>query len=246
MPTVDAAEPVRVLVALDEPLLREGVARILEETPDLRPADLVGSARALEKAFADEPRIFDVAVVDVAYQRADPTLLARLHERCPEVAVVIFVDHDEGECILRSAVGGSSSWILSDGAIARADECCLLALRHHALGCIPRTADRARVVESVRAVAEGRVAAQEWALARWLKERRAGQGPGAPARITPRELEVIQLVADGRSNKAIARELGVKEQTVKNHLASIYQKLDARDRTQAVLQAVRMGIVSLD
>jgi DNA-binding NarL/FixJ family response regulator len=233
----DAPGPVRVLVALDEPLLREGVARILEETPDLRAADLVGGSRALEDAFATEPHTFDVAVVDVAYQREDPGLLARLHERRPHVAVLIFVDHDEGECILRSAVHRTSSWILSDGAIARADECCLLALRHHALGCIPRTADRSRVVESVRAVAEGRVAAQEWALARWLKERRPGQGPDAPARITPRELEVIQLVADGRSNKAIARELGVKEQTVKNHLGRIMRKLGAENRVEVALMA---------
>ena len=64
--------------------------------------------------------------------------------------------------------------------------------------------------------------------------------------ITKREEEVLQLIADGLSTPEVAEQLFISQKTVKNHLASIYQKLDARDRTQAVLQAVRMGIVHLD
>ena len=64
--------------------------------------------------------------------------------------------------------------------------------------------------------------------------------------VTRREEEVLQLIADGCSTPEVAEKLYISQKTVKNHLASIYQKLDARDRTQAVLQAVRMGIVSLD
>ena len=64
--------------------------------------------------------------------------------------------------------------------------------------------------------------------------------------ITKREEEVLQLIADGCSTPEVAEQLYISQKTVKNHLASIYQKLDARDRTQAVLQAVRMGIVHLD
>ena len=64
--------------------------------------------------------------------------------------------------------------------------------------------------------------------------------------ITRREEEVLQLIADGCSTPEVAEQLFISQKTVKNHLASIYQKLDARDRTQAVLQAVRMGIVHLD
>ena len=63
--------------------------------------------------------------------------------------------------------------------------------------------------------------------------------------ISKREEEVLQLIADGCSTPEVAAQLYISQKTVKNHLASIYQKLDARDRTQAVLQAVRMGIVSL-
>ncbi|MFN7151999.1 MAG: LuxR C-terminal-related transcriptional regulator, partial [Microthrixaceae bacterium] len=64
--------------------------------------------------------------------------------------------------------------------------------------------------------------------------------------VTKREEEVLQLIADGCSTPEVAERLYISQKTVKNHLASIYQKLDARDRTQAVLQAVRMGIVRLD
>jgi two-component system response regulator DegU len=63
--------------------------------------------------------------------------------------------------------------------------------------------------------------------------------------VSKREEEVLQLIADGCSTPEVAAQLYISQKTVKNHLASIYQKLDARDRTQAVLQAVRMGIVSL-
>ena len=64
--------------------------------------------------------------------------------------------------------------------------------------------------------------------------------------VTKREEEVLQLIADGCSTPEVAQKLYISQKTVKNHLASIYQKLDARDRTQAVLQAVRMGIIHLD
>jgi DNA-binding NarL/FixJ family response regulator len=75
---------------------------------------------------------------------------------------------------------------------------------------------------------------------------RREQSSGAEPVISKREEEVLQLVADGLSTTEVAAKLYISVKTVKNHLASIYQKLDTRDRTQAVLQAVRMGIVRLD
>ena len=76
----------------------------------------------------------------------------------------------------------------------------------------------------------------------------AANSTGAKARglVTKREEEVLQLIADGCSTPEVANELFISQKTVKNHLASIYQKLDARDRTQAVLTAVRLGIVALN
>ncbi len=80
-----------------------------------------------------------------------------------------------------------------------------------------------------------------------LAEVRRGDTGGDHDRvITKREEEVLQLIANGCSTPEVAEQLYISQKTVKNHLASIYQKLDARDRTQAVLAAVRMGIVTLD
>ncbi len=80
-----------------------------------------------------------------------------------------------------------------------------------------------------------------------LDELRRLDRPGEADRvITRREEEVLQLIADGCSTPQAAEKLYISQKTVKNHLASIYQKLDARDRTQAVLQAVRMGIIRLN
>src|SRR5204863_1330007 len=79
-----------------------------------------------------------------------------------------------------------------------------------------------------------------------VRQEEAGAAPGTDPIISKREEEVLQLIADGLSTTEVAAQLYISVKTVKNHLASIYQKLDTRDRTQAVLQAVRMGIIRLD
>jgi len=105
------------------------------------------------------------------------------------------------------------------------------------------------VVEAVRLAANGETALSPQLAATMLDEVRRLEQPPPTAEedrvITKREEEVLQLIADGCSTPEVAARLYISQKTVKNHLASIYQKLDARDRTQAVLQAVRMGIVRL-
>ena len=102
------------------------------------------------------------------------------------------------------------------------------------------------VVDTVVKTAGGEVAFSTGIAAAILEEL---GGPSRSERtespLTPREEEILQLIADGRSTTEVADELYISQKTVKNHLAAIYQKLDARDRTQAVVRAVRMGIISL-
>jgi len=96
-------------------------------------------------------------------------------------------------------------------------------------------------------VAGGETALSPGLAASMLAEvRNQNNGQQTDRIITAREEEVLQLIADGCSTPEVAERLFISQKTVKNHLASIYQKLDARDRTQAVLQAVRMGIVTLN
>jgi DNA-binding NarL/FixJ family response regulator len=116
------------------------------------------------------------------------------------------------------------------------------ALKAGAVGYLTKDASIAEVVEAVTLAANGDRAMSPRLASLMLNEARRAQEP----LLSAREEEVLQLVADGLGTTEIAQKLFISQKTVKNHLASIYEKLDARDRTQAVLMAVRMGIVRLD
>jgi DNA-binding NarL/FixJ family response regulator len=122
------------------------------------------------------------------------------------------------------------------------------AIRAGAVGYLVKDCSTDEVADAVRMAANGETALSAQLAATMLDEVRRLEVPD-PAEedrvITKREEEVLQLIADGCSTPEVAEQLYISQKTVKNHLASIYQKLDARDRTQAVLQAVRMGIVHL-
>jgi len=123
------------------------------------------------------------------------------------------------------------------------------AIRAGAIGYLTKDCSTREIAEAVRMAAEGDTVLSPQLARSMLEEVRRIDQPRTPEDdrvVTKREEEVLQLIADGCSTPEVAANLYISQKTVKNHLASIYQKLDARDRTQAVLQAVRMGIVSLD
>jgi two-component system response regulator DegU len=121
------------------------------------------------------------------------------------------------------------------------------AIRAGARGYLVKDCSTDEIAAAVRMADGGETALSPQLAASMLDEVRRLDQPGAEERVvTKREEEVLQLIADGCSTPEVAERLYISQKTVKNHLASIYQKLDARDRTQAVLQAVRMGIVHLD
>ena len=121
------------------------------------------------------------------------------------------------------------------------------AIRAGANGYLVKDCSTDEIAMAIDAVALGETALSPGLAASMLAEVRRQDTQQQPERvITAREEEVLQLIADGLSTPEVAEQLFISQKTVKNHLASIYQKLDARDRTQAVLRAVRMGIVTLD
>ena len=125
------------------------------------------------------------------------------------------------------------------------------AIRAGAAGYLVKDCSTEEVVQAVRLAASGEPALSPELAASMLAEaHNLDDTGGAAAAVEPiiskREEEVLQLIADGLSTTEVAAKLFISVKTVKNHLASIYQKLDTRDRTQAVLQADRMGIVRLD
>ncbi len=116
------------------------------------------------------------------------------------------------------------------------------ALRAGAVGYLTKDSSIDDVIDAVRLAASGDGAVSPGLAAALLRE---ASTPEAPA-ISGREVEVLQLIAEGASPPEVAERLFISVKTVKNHLSSIYEKLDARDRTQAVLKGLRMGVIRLD
>jgi len=119
------------------------------------------------------------------------------------------------------------------------------ALRAGAVGYLTKDCSMVEVVEAIRLATNGDTVLSQNLASLMLSEARSGTVAGETP-ISPREEEVLQLVVDGLGTNEIAERLYISQKTVKNHLASIYEKLDANDRTQAVLTAVRMGIVRIN
>ena len=212
---------IRLMLADDHRMLREGLSRSMSE----HGFDVVGEARdgveAVNMAYALTP---DVVLMDVSMPEMDGV------EACRQV---------------RLAVPGTKVVMLT----MHADQDVLAnAIRAGACGYLVKDCSTEEIAGAVRMASNGDTALSPQLAASMLNEvRKLDMAPTREDRVvTKREEEVLQLIADGCSTSEVAEQMYISQKTVKNHLASIYQKLDARDRTQAVLQAVRMGIVSLE
>ena len=204
----------------DHPLLREGAAAALGVHTDLQVVAEAGDAAEARGRFAEHRP--DVVLLDV-----------RLPEgrRGPGAGGGIGLLGD-----LRRAHGRVRALMLS-GYGAEADV--VAALEAGASGYLLKDEARQNVAAAVREVAAGR---------QWFSQAVAGMlaRRSATPSLTPRELEVLRLTAEGLPNKAIAGRIHVSGATVKAHLSSVFGKLDVASRTEAVAAAVRRGIVSLD
>jgi DNA-binding NarL/FixJ family response regulator len=212
---------VRLLLADDHRMLREGLRRTMEEEG----FEVVGEAADGEEALRLAAKLRpDVVLMDVTMPVLDGVEATRqLHEHLPEIPVVILTMHADREVLARAIRAGAAGYLVKD---CSTDE----------------------VVRTVRLAASGETALSPELAASMLAEAQRTDAPAADQDpiISRREEEVLQLVADGLSTSEVAANLYISIKTVKNHLASIYEKLDSRDRTQAVLRAVRMGIIRLD
>jgi DNA-binding NarL/FixJ family response regulator len=208
----------RLLLVDDHKLLRQGLRRAVEEAG----FDVVGEAgdgeEAVRLAIELQP---DLVLMDVTMPVLDGIeATRRLRQSAPEARVVILTMHGEEETVDRALRAGAVAYLLKDCSTDQ-------------------------VADTLRAVAAGDTDLSA-DLARSLLAELPGPGPTPPTALSQREAEVLQLFADGCSTVEVGEKLYISAKTVKNHLASIYEKLDARDRTQAVLTAVRMGIIRLN
>ena len=221
-PPAPGAPAVRLMLADDHRMLREGLRRSMTEQGFSVVGEAADGAQAVELAHRLRP---DVVLMDVTMPELDGVGATReIRSALPDVRVVMLTMHADEDVLASAIRAGASGYLVKD--------------------CSTR-----EIAEAVRMAASGETIISPNLAASMLDEVRKLDAPAQTDDqrvVTRREEEVLQLIANGCSTPEVAEQLYISHKTVKNHLASIYQKLDARDRTQAVLQAVRMGIVHLD
>ena len=215
------ADRLRVLLADDHAILREGVRLVLEAQPDIT---VVGEARDGEETLALAHQLRpDVVVMDIAMPGLNGLeATRRLREELPEVQVVILTMHSDHEYVTQVVQAGAIGYVLKQAA-------------------------GQELVRALRAVRAGEAYLHPLATRALIGDylRRVGD-EGPDDGLTPRERQVLRLVARGASNRAIANELGISVKTVEAHRANLMAKLDMHDRTDLVRYAIRTGLVSAD
>jgi DNA-binding NarL/FixJ family response regulator len=212
------SRPIRVLVADDQRVVREGLTMILGLLPDI---DVVGAAGDGNEALAlTEELRPDVVLMDLRMPRCDGVEATRLlRERLPETRVVVLTTYSDDRSVIDALRAGARGYLTKDAGGAEIREALLRVLDDQAV------IDPAVQHHLIDAIAN----------------------PSAPARppdgLTPREAEVLSLIAGGLSNTEIAARLFISEGTVKSHVNHLLAKIDARDRAQAVAYAYRHGLV---
>ncbi len=218
-------EPIRTMIVDDHALFRRGLEMVLEGEPDI---DLVGQAsdgaEAVEKAAASLP---DIVLMDIRMPRSNGIEACRaMKEAAPSAKIVILTISDEEEDLFEAIRAGASGYLLKDIPL---DE----------------VADTVRAVHGGQSLINpsmaGKLLTEFAALARRDEEERAQEVP-AP-RLTEREMQVLKLVARGMNNRDIAKELFISENTVKNHVRNILEKLQIHSRMEAVMVAVREKLI---
>jgi DNA-binding NarL/FixJ family response regulator len=203
---------IRVLCVDDHPVVRDGIAAIINLQPDMMLAGAAATGgEALERFFELRP---DVALVDL--QLPDMSgfdLIRKINAQSPNARIIVLTSHEGDVDIQRALEAGAQGYVVK--------------------GIV-----RNELLEIIRSVHAGkrRIPA---ALAQKLAEHMADEP------ISPRELEVLSLMAAGKRNKEIAGELSIAEDTVKMHVRNILSKLQVNDRTEAVTIALRRGIIHL-
>ncbi len=210
----------RVLIADDQTLFRAGLAGLLEGDPRVQ---IVGQAvdglDVVKKAAAIKP---DVVLMDLKMPNLDGVEATRqILAENPDIKVLVLTTFDTDSFVLQALRAGASGYVLKDSQAEA-------------------------VVSSILAVVAG-----ERVMASAVANRVVGMlsGTTTPKEfydgLTAREVEILKLIAIGQANKQIAHRLSISEKTVRNHVSNIYEKLGIYDRSQAVLYAVRKGLVEL-
>ena len=223
-------ERVRILIVDDHALFRVGIRGILQNEPDL---EIVGEAddprTAMDAAFATNP---DVILMDLSLPAPGGIeTTQRIKRELPSAGIIVLAVNEDEDALFDAIKAGAAAFILKD--VAPDDLVAII-----------------RRVASGEYLINDKVFAKPAVASRVLKEFRElaiyGQ-EAAPifAPLSPREVEILDNIAQGMTNKQVAYALSISEQTVKNHMSSILRKLSVNDRTQAVVYAMRQGWIRM-
>jgi len=213
-------ESIRVLIADDHPVVREGLSAMLNKQPDIEVVGEAGNGReAMEKARELGP---DIVLMDLRMPEVDGVeAMRQIAATNPEIRFIVLTTYDNDEYIFKGIEAGARAYLLKDSP-------------------------REDLFKAIRAVHRGESLIQP-AIAGKVLDRFAelSRQVQVPEALSDREVEVLRLMADGAANKEIAAGLSISESTVKTHIQTIFQKLGVSDRTGAVTQAIRKGIIRL-
>jgi DNA-binding NarL/FixJ family response regulator len=210
------SKSVRILISDDHPVVRAGLRGMLSSEPDF---EVVGEAENGKEAVAlTGERRPDVVLMDLRMPEMDGvTAIGRIRAEHPEVQILVLTTYESDADILRAIETGATGYLLKE-------------------------TPREELFGAIRLVAEGKSPLAPGVAARLMQRMRDTNEEG----LSTREIEVLELVARGTSNKEIAKQLWVSETTVKSHMLHIFDKLDVTDRTAAVTAALKRGIIRLE
>lgn len=214
---------IRIMIVDDHPIVREGLVSVLKRDDDF---EIVGEApdgrTAVRRAVSLKP---DLILMDLRMpEMGGVEAMKEIRAAAPDIKFLVLTTYDTDEHIVGALEAGASGYLLKD-------------------------APRDDLFNAIRTVARGDALLQPRVAARLLQhmagQTQRGNVNDGEEDLSPREIEVLQLVARGYANKEIAARLTITEATVKTHLAHIFQKLGVNDRTEAVTTAVQRNIIRL-
>ncbi|WP_052888702.1 LuxR C-terminal-related transcriptional regulator [Thermogemmatispora carboxidivorans] len=227
-------ETIRVLIVEEQPLLRIGIHATLERMGD---CEIVGETTdpAEILTIAGDGRL-DVALIDTGLTGADPLEIARQMRRvAPQVAMIMLTPAENEEDLFQSIKVGAAAYYTRDIGLEELREAVRKVSRGEYLmndDVLARPQIASRVLASFRALSE--------------EEEEVDNAQKEPSPLSSREIEILDHIARGRSNKEIAKVLKISDQTVKNHITSILKKLAVNDRTAAVVYALKHGWITIE
>jgi two-component system, NarL family, response regulator LiaR len=212
------SEKITVLIVDDHPIVRQGLRQLLEVQDDLEVVAEAEDGQSAIESIAD--MLPDVVLMDLVMPGINGVDATRkIREISPHTQVVVLTSHHEDALVFPAIKAGALSYLLKSSLPEEVIDAVRAAARHEAR-LHPRIAKR-------------------------LMQEVSGDAPSLDS-LTPRELEVLQLIAQGQDNRQIAASLVVSEKTVKTHVSNLLSKLQMADRTQAAIYAIRQRIVPLD